>query len=57
MKVRKRFDDAVLELKRALDDIKDLQDELAASNPTIEGNGPQDVDSCVVQKMVPYPHR
>ena len=48
MKVRKRFDDAVLELKHALDDIKDLQDKLVASNPTIEDNGPQDMDSCVV---------
>ena len=49
MKVRKRFDDAVFELKCALDDIKHLQDKLVASNPTIEDNGSQDMDSRVVR--------
>ena len=49
MKVRKRFDDAVFELKCALDDIKHLQDKLVASNPTIEDNGPQDMNSCVIR--------
>ena len=49
MQVRKRFDEALLELNCARDKIKDLQENLATSKPTIEDNNPQDMDSCVVR--------
>ena len=34
-------------LKRARDEIKDLQENLAARKSTIEDNDPQDMNSCV----------
>ena len=49
MQAPKRLDDAIIELKRARDEIKDLQENLATSKPTIEDNNPQDMDSCVVR--------
>ena len=47
MQVGKRFDETILELKRAWDEIKDLQEKFSSSKPTSEDNGPQDMNSCV----------